>query len=628
MSTINTRHQAPKADYTTFNGNIASTDQFLPETNEALPSNEFFAGSTYLEIDKTSSERLKNLQAMITGKKIASWVGIKRSSLPDYLSSSSRKSNRIRINEARLINEHADRLYSDICHPIINIDKNLILEFKVIDSARETLKTLNDEDCSFREVSKELGFHSSFLNKIKNGDIKILSKKTAETIENHFNKNIFRINDIFDRACTEKTTKFKPRSDTISELTFIKISDKERENIINLEKQKKTKITKSVKCIYSKRKSISVRNAAIINKIADNDLIDISVNGLVMLPYSKENQTKVSNAIQEKLDKKVLLIQLAKETGLSIEIIKALRGDITKKISIDTAKKVNSYLINIFDFKDILKNAEEDALKHYKKIEFSAKKRAKKENAEEDALKHYKKIESSPKKRKIDKITTEEAGSPLKDHQEVDQPAKKRAKKENKDHHLPSPPLPLLSAIGPNGVDSPLIQQAPQDPSSLKAPGQRKLLLKLRVKKEQHPEKQSDSSHPPSPQINRVSESKPIDKELSPIAEKGKPLIKLRIKKEQQPEKQSESSNPPLLQISRISEPTPPNEENSAVQLQLGLKVVDFTEETALFDHNYYYIAENSSILEENKVFTPLDFNMDSLFPFMIDELGDSPHTF
>jgi hypothetical protein len=344
------------------NDDVAEQSPEQIDDEDELPVNRNLSDSTYLRIDVKAAERLKALKEQVGREKIAEWLGINSSSCRDYLA---RMSDRISMREARVINEKANAT-----PPIFEIDMEHLLEFKVIDAARETLTNLSSSSKykrKFTQISLDLNFYESYLNKIKSRIINTITKKNAETIEGYFKTKIFYIHQIFKRAKTESITENrKHRLNTPSTLTLVEFNDDIKEEIKNIEYSKKTRINKLSTCTYTNKDATSVRNAVMINEISGSKLFTLSVNSLVMVPYSDKHKEQLKNAIQKKIAETGLnQSEIAKEIELTLDKLKILMNGNPKKIQYDTANKINTHLEKIFDFKKILEEAERDALEFY-----------------------------------------------------------------------------------------------------------------------------------------------------------------------------------------------------------------------------------------------------------------------
>ena len=386
------------------------------ETQSERDSSSNFAESTYLKIDEQAAKRLQDLKIETGVAKIISWIGFQRR----YLI---KKSDKISIRDARLINDHSKQ-------PIFEIDKNLLVGFKVTESARKTLELLNKEDFSDK---KKLKISATLLSKIISGQTLSISKENADKIENFFGKDVFGSHQILKCACTEELKKKQSRIDN-DKLTLIKYDEKSKKSVGKFNSATNTKISNIIgKVIYkSHYEQISVRNALVVNKVSGSKIFTFSIANLEYVPISDDTHDRFTTSLEEKKAQNVSMRAIELELDLSYSLLHEVTNKKHKQILFSTADKLNKYFEKkIFDFEQILLDAQQEAIRFY---ESSLGIETKNETAE-----------SSAKKRKLSEPIIEEG-----------QPVKKQ-KKELEETQIPKDP-----SFVPSSSDLPsLVTQPP-----------------------------------------------------------------------------------------------------------------------------------------------------------------------
>jgi hypothetical protein len=351
-------HRPSSPTYAPSISDVESESESEEQTQNELPLDEPFADCTYLKIDEKAAERLKELKQEVSISEILTWISRGKCAKKDCLRGTSDK---ISIREARIINERSNR-------KIFEIDINNLTEIKVIESVQTILAKLNKKH-NFTKISLTLKSDRDYLRSIKRGAISYISKEDAEKIESHFKKNIFRIHNIFERACTENLSVTKTEIDL---LTFIKIDKETRKKLDNLDDATKLKINRILKThLFSKNpsfKEISARHAVIVNKISETVICELSVDNLAYLPCSNEAQCQIKEKIRKKNSR---VRRIAKDLKIPESTIRALMKGTRKSISYENAIKINQFLENpdLFAFKKILEDAEANATDFYNSLQ-------------------------------------------------------------------------------------------------------------------------------------------------------------------------------------------------------------------------------------------------------------------
>ncbi len=376
------------------------------ETQSESDSSPSFAESTYLKIDEQAAKRLCDLKIETGLSEIISWIGFQRS----YLI---RNSDKISIRDARLINDHSEQ-------PIFEIDKDHLVEFKVTEAARNTLELLYKEDCYDKE---ELETPPAFLYKIITRHTLSISKKNADKIDEFFHKDVFGSHQIFESACAEDIKKKQNRIDN-DKLTLIKYDKKSKEKVRKFDSATNTKISNIIGSIMyqSHYSSINVRNALVVNKVSGSEIFNFSVANLKYVPISDDTHDRFSTSLENKTKTgKVTMRDIERRLKLPKSCLCGIKKRKNNRILYSTADKLNKYFKKkIFDFKQILQDAQQEATRFY-----------------ESSLPIDTKSEtpvSSAQKRKLSQTTIEE-GRPI-----------KKQKKALEEMQMPKAPSPVPSS--------------------------------------------------------------------------------------------------------------------------------------------------------------------------------------
>jgi hypothetical protein len=325
-----------------------------------LPPNETFADSTYLKINGKSAKLLGELKSKVGISKIFEWIGYGHYNKKHYLYREG-EGGKIPMRDARLINENANQT-------IIGTDdlEDLVV-IKVINAAQNSLASYNKK-INFSEASTKLEFHPNYLFQIKDGNILKISVKKAKKIEEFFGgAEIFCIRQIFDRARQESIRLEGVKGCDL--LTTIELNETSRREIDKFPHNAKVKLRKLIgsKQFYLNQ-AISLRNAIVINEIADSKIVDYSVEILKKIPCLKEVQEKISDLFEEKQkEKNFSSKRLQSIHHISLKTMRAIIEGKQKQVSYETAVNFNTYFGDdrLFDFAVIIEEGKKEALAFY-----------------------------------------------------------------------------------------------------------------------------------------------------------------------------------------------------------------------------------------------------------------------
>ncbi len=317
-----------------------------------LSPNEFFADSTYLQIDDQGVNRFTKLRENTSLSTIHTWLGHNARDI-------ARKTRKISVKDARLINQNSKTT-------IFEIDEEHLIEFKVSNTARETLQQLAKTN-NFTQTSNELGFREHFLAKIKGNLTHSISKENAKKIDEFFKTDVFQIHQIFDRACTEKINQGIEKQNNFDELTRITFDIQSQNKVQELDPPIRTKISKMIGyTIYSSPSTISIRNAVAINQILQLKIFEFSVEKISTLPFTNEECDQLNKLIAEKIKAGRSQSSIIQDLDVHDSEFRPLREGKQKVINLATAIKIQNYFnTKLFDFEKILNEALADALHFY-----------------------------------------------------------------------------------------------------------------------------------------------------------------------------------------------------------------------------------------------------------------------
>ena len=325
--------------------------------NSQLSPNEFFADSTYLQIDDGAADRLSQLIVNIPVSTISSWLGHN----PGYLSG---KTHTISVKDARLINQNSKT-------NIFEIDEKDIIKFKVAGAARKNLQRLN-ETRPLKGAATELGFGANYITRIKNNETHSISKIKATKINEFFKSDVFCIHQIFDRSCTENIDREikKQTLGNFDEFTYIAFDKQSQDKVKEFDSVTKTKISKFAGNIRHYNETISVRNAFIVNKVSESQIFEFSVEKITSLPVTNDCKDQFNKLIAKKIkNEKCSLRSISTGLGFTFSVFNSIRNGKQKTIYITLAKKINNYFnTKLFDLEKIMSQAQTDALHFYESL--------------------------------------------------------------------------------------------------------------------------------------------------------------------------------------------------------------------------------------------------------------------